>query len=60
MAQKDAFVEQTPEILDDATVQAINEGLKSEESGRFITMAEAVKFARERREAWQTIPELIA
>jgi len=60
MAQKDAIVEQTPEILDDATVQAINEGLKSEETGRYLTMDEAVKFAKERREAWQTIPQLIA
>ena len=32
MAQKDTIHEQTPEVLDDATVQAINEGLKSEET----------------------------
>ncbi len=46
-----------PEVLDDATPQAIEEGLKSEKSGKPFTMDEAVQFAKERRKAWQTVPE---
>ena len=60
MEQRDSVEKQIPEVLDDATVQAINEGLTSEESGRFLTMDQAVKFAKERRESWQTIPQMIA
>ena len=55
MPQKERHQEQEPEILDDATVQAIRHGLESEETGNFLTMEEAVQFAKQRRKAWQTV-----
>jgi|GEM_PF-3191161 hypothetical protein len=55
MIKQDNYQEQEPEILDEATVQAINSGLKSEENGHFLTMDEAVQFAKKRRKEWQTV-----
>ncbi len=56
----DKSPEQTPEILDAATVEAIEEGLRSEKQGDFMTMDQAVQFAKQRRETWQSIPEATA
>ncbi|MBX3119790.1 MAG: hypothetical protein KF784_12040 [Fimbriimonadaceae bacterium] len=43
---------ESPEVLDAATVAAIKEGIESEEQGNFVTLDEAVKFAKERRKKW--------
>jgi hypothetical protein len=45
---------QAPEKLDAATVRAVEEGLRLEGSGNFMTIAEAVQFAKPRRKAWNT------
>ena len=60
MAKRESNHEEQPEILDESTVQAIKEGLKSEEGGHFLTLDQAVRVAKERREAWQTVPRMIA
>ncbi|HEY3328806.1 MAG TPA: hypothetical protein VGK19_02205 [Capsulimonadaceae bacterium] len=49
-----------PEVLDDATAAAIREGLESEANGHFLSMNEVVEFARERRKAWQAVPQVAA
>lgn len=49
-----------PEVLDAATVEAIQLGLASEENGHFLTLEQAVQFAKQRREAWQTVPQATA
>jgi hypothetical protein len=44
------------EVLDADTLRALEEGIRSENTGREYTWEEAKKFARERRKAWMTIP----
>jgi hypothetical protein len=58
MIKKDTHQDQGPEILDESTVQAIKHGLDSEENGHFLTMDEAVQFAKQRRKAWQTVQKV--
>jgi len=55
-AAQQAFDSLAPEFLDSATVKAIEDGLESEQQGRFLTLDQAVQFAKRRREAWSAFP----
>lgn len=48
------------EVLDEFTAEAIDFGLAFEQLGACYTLEEAVKFARERRKEWTTIPKASA
>jgi hypothetical protein len=45
------------ESLDPETLAALDEGIKAAENGRRWTLQQALEFARNRREAWKTIPD---
>lgn len=49
--------DETVEELDAETMAALDIGLESERTGRDYTLDEAIRFARERRAQWATIPE---
>lgn len=56
MAMSDKEEPEALEELDEATIEAIKQGLEAENSGHFVTLEEAVQFARERRGQWQKTP----
>ena len=45
------------EVLDPETLAALEEGIRSEQTGRSYTWEEAKRFARERRKEWTTVPK---
>jgi hypothetical protein len=47
-------------VLDRDTLEALEEGIRSEETGQTYTWEEAKKFARERRQAWTKVPESLS
>lgn len=49
--------EQEPEVLDAATLAAIDKAQESLESGRGLTIKEARELNRKRYQAWKTISE---
>jgi hypothetical protein len=45
------------EALDPETLAALEEGIRSEQTGRSYTWEEVKEFARERRKEWTIVPK---